>query len=191
LSLPKNRAVFLDRDGTLNEDSTDYIKSTAEFRLFEFTPSALRLFQKLGFLIIIVSNQSAIGRGLMTRWTVDEINGVMKSILRENNISITDIYYCPHKPDDKCDCRKPGTENIKRAIAEYNIDIARSYFIGDSQKDIQAGAAVGCKSILVKSGVNPPSFCAIQNWDPRPNFVTDNILEAAQLVECLERSRDK
>jgi len=191
LTSHKNRAVFLDRDGTLNEDSVDYIKSIAEFRLFEFTPSALRLFQRLGFLIIIISNQSAIGRGLTTQRAVDKINGVLKNRLQENNISITDIYYCPHKPDDKCDCRKPGTGNIVRAIAEHNIDAAGSYFIGDSQKDIQAGAAVGCKSILVKTGVNPPPFSAIQNWDPRPDFVADNILEAAQLVECLERSRDK
>ncbi|HCK98554.1 MAG TPA: hypothetical protein DHW42_00405 [Candidatus Marinimicrobia bacterium] len=191
MTSPKNRAVFLDRDGTLNEDSVDYIKSSSEFRLFEFTPSALRIFQRLGFLIIIISNQSAIGRGLTTQRAVDEINDVLKSTLQESNISITDIYYCPHKPEDKCDCRKPGTGNLERAIAEHNIDAAGSYFIGDSQKDIQTGAAAGCKSILVKTGINSPLFRAIQNWDRRPDFVAENILEAAQLVECLERSRNK
>lgn len=186
-----SKAVFLDRDGTLNEDSVEYIKSTDEFRLFEFTPRALRIFKRLGFKCILITNQSAIGRGLTSREAVENIHERLKNTVEQSKGSLDGIYYCPHKPDEECDCRKPKTGNIEKAIADFHIDPAVSYFIGDSQKDIRTGAAVGCKTVLVRTGVNPPLLQIIQTWKPRPDFVTENILEAAQIIECLERSRKK
>jgi len=185
----KTKAVFLDRDGTLNADSVHYIKSADEFHLFDFTATALRLLTRLGYKNILITNQSAVGRKMITIEELENIHLKLKAATQMAGGEIHEIYYCPHLPEDNCDCRKPKTGNLKKAIRDFNIDINKSFFIGDSFKDIQTGAAEDCRTIFVRTGINLPPIKTIETWQPRPDFIAENILEAAQLIECLERSR--
>jgi len=184
----KTKAVFLDRDGTLNADSVHYIKSVDEFHLFEFTADALRILTRLGYKNILVTNQSALGRNMITVKEIENIHKYLKTTIWQADAEIHGIYYCPHLPEDNCDCRKPKTGNLIKAIRDFDIDVDKSFFIGDSFKDIQTGAAVGCRTIFVRTGVDSPAIKTIEIWNPRPDFITENLLEAAQLIECIERS---
>jgi histidinol-phosphate phosphatase family protein len=183
-----NKAVFLDRDGTLNEDREDYVKTLAEFRLFDFTPKALTLFSKMNYKIILISNQSAIGRRLTNLETVDAIHAKIQALAERHNSHIDGIYICPHLPEENCDCRKPKTGNLEKAIQEHQIDPRRSFFIGDARKDIETGQAAGCRTIFVRTGIQSPSREIIDSWESKPDYIAGNIYEAAQLIECLERN---
>lgn len=187
-NIKKEKAVFLDRDGTLNADSVDYIKSVDEFQVFDFTADALSVFTKLGYLNIIVTNQSAVGRGMITIDILDKMFKKLSNLVESAGAEINGVYYCPHLPEDNCNCRKPKTGNLEKAIEDFQIDVSRSFFIGDSYKDIQTGAAAGCRTIFVRTGVDSPSIKVINNWNPRPTFIAENLLEAAQLIECMERN---
>ena len=142
-------AIFLDRDGVVNQERKDYVKSISEFKIFESVPSAINLLKKNGFLIILVTNQSAINRGLITTDILNEIHDYLQDYLSKYNATIDAIYFCPHKPDENCDCRKPKPGLILKAAKELDIDLTQSWFIGDSQSDIDAAKIVGCKSFLV------------------------------------------
>ena len=185
----KTKAVFLDRDGTLNADSVHYIKSADEFLLFDFTAAALRLLTRLSYKNILITNQSAVGRKMITIEELENIHLKLKAAIQAAGGEIHEIYYCPHLPKDNCDCRKPRTENLKKAIRDFNIDVSKSFFVGDSFKDIKTGWAEGCRTIFVRTGIDSPSIKTIETWQPRPDFIAENILEAAQLIERLERSR--
>lgn len=185
----KSKAVFLDRDGTLNADSTEYIKSPDEFHLFDFTGEALAILTRLGYKNIVITNQSAVGRKMLTVEELDKIHAKLKQKLQKADARLDDIYYCPHLPEDECDCRKPKTANLVQAIAEHNVDIAESFFIGDSYKDILTGAAAGLRTILVQTGLKPLSPEQIAAWCPQPDFVADDLLAAARIIEGLERDQ--
>ncbi|MDO9549315.1 MAG: HAD-IIIA family hydrolase [Candidatus Marinimicrobia bacterium] len=186
----KTKAVFLDRDGTLNADSVHYIKSADEFHLFNYTADALRILTRLGYMNILITNQSALGRNMITVKEIENIHLRLKTAIRRVGAEIHGIYYCPHLPDDNCECRKPKIGNLEKAIRDFNIDIGKSFFIGDSFKDIQTGAAVGCRTIFVRTGIDSSSIKTLKKWNPRPDFIAENLLEAAQLIECIERNRD-
>jgi len=146
------RAVFLDRDGVINLNRPDYVKSWDEFIFYPFAKPALAKLAKSDFLIIIVSNQSSIGRGIVKKETVDEINQRMKEEIEKEGGRIDAIYYCPHKPDEGCPCRKPNPGLLLKAAEEWDIDLGKSYMIGDALSDIEAGKRAGCFSILVLTG---------------------------------------
>jgi D-glycero-D-manno-heptose 1,7-bisphosphate phosphatase len=147
-----NKAVFLDRDGVLCED-TDYITSFDKLHIFPFAKEAVELIHQKGCLAIVVSNQSAVARGMMTESTVQEINDFLQ---RETGVDA--VYYCPHLPpcgEEKppyrivCSCRKPQAGMLLAAATEYGIDLGRSYMIGDRESDIEAGKNAGVKTIRI------------------------------------------
>jgi D-glycero-D-manno-heptose 1,7-bisphosphate phosphatase len=142
------KAVFVDRDGTINQD-VHYLSDPEELRMLPTVPEGIRLLNENGFLVVIVTNQSGIARGLLTRETLIAIHQRMKSELRVVGAGIDAVYYCPHHPDDRCACRKPGTALLERAIVEHDIDPTCSFFIGDRMTDIEAGQKVGCTTVLV------------------------------------------
>jgi histidinol-phosphate phosphatase family protein len=181
-----NRAVFLDRDGTLNKDGKSYIKNLSEFELFYFVPTALSILQKLGFKLIVISNQSAIARGLTTQAEVEKIHEHLESELLKHGIIINGIYYCSHHPDDNCNCRKPKIGNISKAINEHNINAQRSFFIGDSKRDIEAGSQAGLRTILVQSGIKSITSKEVKKWDVIPDYIEENLLNAALLIKNTE-----
>lgn len=153
-----NKAVFLDRDGIINVEIGDYIKRFEDFTLIPQLGEALQLLVSKGFLLVVITNQGGLAKNL---YSVEELNKMHNFLIQEMKkfeVSFEEIYYCPHHPDynGKCLCRKPGSQMVEKAIARFNIDPNQSYFIGDKQRDIDAGNAVGVKGILVES--NPDLF---------------------------------
>ena len=180
-----NHAVFLDRDGTLNEDP-GYISDPEKVVLFPETGGALSTLKKYGFLLIVISNQSGIARGMMTREDVDAVNQRINSLLSEHKVKIDAFYYCPAHPDysseEECGCRKPSTKLLMEAATEFNINLEKSYFIGDSVSDVQCGKNAGIKTILVRTGKGEESFSILQKENNFPTFVANNLINACTFI---------
>lgn len=181
-----NRAVFLDRDGTLNYDSRDYIKTLAEFQLFPFTPEALQILSGLGYRLVVITNQACIGKGLTTVAAVEEIHSHLKRELARQGISLAAIYYCPHRREENCVCRKPAIGNVLKAVEDLQLDLSRSFFIGDSAKDVVTGKRAGCRTIQVATGVWGDYLGDLSKEEAEPDFRADDLLQAARLVAALE-----
>ena len=143
------KAIFLDRDGVINLEKKDYVKSIKEFQIMDNVPKAIIELKKKGFLVIIITNQSAINRGLLTIKILNEIHNYLQEILKDNNTSVDDFYFCPHRPEEKCKCRKPNPGMLLKAAQEHDIDMSQSFMIGDSLTDIQAAKKAGCEGILL------------------------------------------
>jgi len=149
--MPKS-AVFLDRDGVVNRDRPEYVKSWEEF---EFLPGVLEAFRRLApspHRVVVISNQSAIGRGFVSRDTVDKIHARMTEAIRRGGGRIDAVYYCPHRPDEDCLCRKPRPGLLLQAGRELDIDLRASWLIGDDQRDLETAVAAGVRPILVRTG---------------------------------------
>ncbi len=151
--VPSTRiAVFLDRDGVINYNRDNYVRNWAEFR---FLPGALNALKRLAtssVAVVIVTNQSAVGRGLLNVVELEDIHAQMTRIIQASGGRVDRVFYCPHHPADGCDCRKPQPGLLKQAAAALNIDLAGSFFVGDAISDIQAGLAAGCLPVLVLTG---------------------------------------
>ncbi len=148
----QRRAIFLDRDGVISVNRADYVKTWDEFA---FLPRALDALERLSaseFLLIITTNQSGVGRGVMTQATLDDIHARMLDAIRARGGRIDAIYFCPHAPDTNCDCRKPRIGMYRRAAECFGIDLARSYVVGDAKEDVQAAQSIGAEPILVQTG---------------------------------------
>lgn len=148
-SKPKCKAIFLDRDGVININRDDYVKSWDEFEFLPNAIEALKMINESDYLLIIITNQSPIGRGIFTVATLDEIHTRMLNELASSGASIDAIYYCPHKPGDGCSCRKPEPGLILMAARDFDIDLKSSWMIGDSESDIIAGRRAGCRTAMV------------------------------------------
>ena len=180
-----NHAIFLDRDGTLNEDP-GYISDPAKLILFPETGEALSLLKKYGFLLIIISNQSGVARGLMNKHDVEAVNDKLNLLLSEYKVKIDAFYYCPAHPDfstpEECECRKPSPKLVFEAAEEFEIDLSKSYLIGDAISDILCGKNAGLKTILIKTGKGKESFSILQKENNFPTFVADNLLQASNFI---------
>lgn len=150
--LVKIQAIFLDRDGVINQERSDYVKSWDEFRILPGVLDALHRLAELNVPIIIITNQSAIGRGSATQETINGIHQRLKDMVAEAGGKIDDIFLCPHRPDENCGCRKPKPGLLLQAAAKYQLNLEQTIFIGDAVTDYQAARAAQCNSILVKSG---------------------------------------
>lgn len=150
------KAIFLDRDGVINRKGGPYyIYLKEDFVLNEGVTEALKYFMHKGFLLIIITNQGGIAKGVYTEKQMHEVHNFMKELLKKDGIEIAGIYYCPHHPDvSPCECRKPGTLLLEKAIKDFNIDTASSWMIGDSEIDIQAAEKMGIKGILIPENGN-------------------------------------
>jgi histidinol-phosphate phosphatase family protein len=147
--LPLSRAVFLDRDGVLTRERQDYIKTPDELEILPGLEAPLLEIQKRGFRIVIITNQSVIGRGLTTHREMSKIHEKLRRELGRFGCTIDAIYYCPHRPDEECDCRKPNPGLILKASNELGIDTARSWMIGDKDMDLEAAKRAGCRGIKI------------------------------------------
>jgi histidinol-phosphate phosphatase family protein len=150
----KVKVVFLDRDGVINFERKDYVKTPDEFQLIPDVVSCLKLLVDKGFKLIIVTNQSMIGRGLSTHENLHLIHRKMQNLFFENGFQVDGIYYCPHKPDDNCLCRKPEIGLFKNAMDEFCIDMENSWIIGNNETDILGGKKIGCKTIKIQTNSN-------------------------------------
>jgi D-glycero-D-manno-heptose 1,7-bisphosphate phosphatase len=148
----QRRYVLMDRDGVINYDSEDFIKSPDEWHPIEGSLEAIALLNQQGYEVAVISNQSGLARGLFDEAMLAKIHEKMHSLLADKGGKIAEIYYCPHGPDSLCNCRKPKPGLLEQFALEKNVNLNSTYFIGDSLRDIQAAQAVGAKPILVKTG---------------------------------------
>jgi|GEM_PF-399798 len=174
-------AIFIDRDGTIMVD-VGYPKYARQVSLIPGAVRALREFKRKGFLIIIISNQSGIGRGYMTRRQADSVHKRVISLLGNSGVEIDDAYYCPHAPDEGCDCRKPSPAMLFDASRKFDIDLSRSFMIGDRDVDIETGRNAGCKTLCLRSPEERIAESVMAdhesgNWDGLLRYVLDSIPE--------------
>jgi histidinol-phosphate phosphatase family protein len=173
-----NRAVFLDRDGTINEHTTGYVTS---WKMFRFLPDSLEGLKKLAkseHKIIVVTNQSAIARGLMSREDLEDIHSRMLAAVEEAGGRIDAVYVCAHHPEEKCICRKPLTGLIDLAAVTYDLDLEESWMVGDNTKDVQTGKKAGCKTILVATGYGGKD--GLHNVEP--DYRAKTLKDAVKLI---------
>jgi len=185
--MQKINVVFLDRDGVINKYPGDreYVKSWDEFSFLPEVNSALKKLISFGFKLFVVSNQAGVSKGVYPQANLDDITDKMLRQLAGAGISLSEVYYCTHRPEDDCDCRKPKTGNLKKAAAKLKeqnleIDFKQSYFVGDTIRDIETGKNAGLKTILVFSGKEKPENKA--NWQTTPDFSARDLSEAAELI---------
>lgn len=167
------KAVFFDRDGTLIEDGP-FLSDPGKVRFLNGVIDALKIFKRQGFLLIMVTNQSGIGRGYFSEETVHLIHARMEEILNEHGVVLDALYYCPHSPDAHCSCRKPESGLFLQAIQEQLVDPFLSYSVGDKVEDAVAAKKTGCTTVLVRED---QAFT-----DPAVDFLADNLLTAAAWI---------
>ncbi|MEI7812740.1 MAG: HAD family hydrolase [Ignavibacteria bacterium] len=182
----QNHAVFFDRDGTLNYDS-GYVGNADLVRLYSGVPHAIRLLREKGFKIVVISNQSGIARGYFTAKEVDLVNQKINDLLETDGCGAIDaFYYCPFHPDfnstEDCKCRKPSPLMVLKASEELNIDLNKSYFVGDSVTDIECGKNAGVKTILVKNERTEEQICNLLVECEIPGFIACDLIEASEFI---------
>ena len=192
MSSDRRPAVFLDRDGVLNVYLPgDYVKTPDELRLIPGAASGVRALNEAGLPVFVISNQQGVARGLMTAADLQRVDEALQAGLRAEGARIERAYYCPHAASEACACRKPMPGMLLQAAAENNIDLARSFFIGDTETDAQAARAAGVgRFILVLTGKHRSPAVAddTTHFDPRPEYVAADLADAA--VWAAARFRD-
>jgi D-glycero-D-manno-heptose 1,7-bisphosphate phosphatase len=177
------KVVFLDRDGTINQDAADYIKNWSEFNFLPRSIEAIRNLTAAGCTIIVITNQSAIPRQLISPADLEHIHTKLKAAVRSGGGKISDIFYCPHMPEDGCDCRKPLPGLIIQAQEKYQIELAASVMIGDSAKDIECARNAGCgHSILVKTGDYQEAASRLSAANLAADYLAADLYEAAEWI---------
>ncbi len=176
-----DKVVFLDRDGTINEEK-GYLDNPHDLVLIDGAVEALRLLRQEGFRLIIITNQSGISRGYLTEDTLRKIHERLIKLLKDYDIVIDGIYYCPHLPDDGCGCRKPSTALIVRAVSELGLSIGRAYVVGDKVSDIEMAENAGAKGILVRTGYGVESEKELSSKPFCPSYIADDMMDAARWI---------
>lgn len=174
--------IFLDRDGVINENQSDYVKSWSEFR---FLPGSLEAIAKLtqaGHRIVVCTNQAGVARGSLTVETVEEIHRQMVAAIAEAGGVIEKVYYCPHGKDENCPCRKPRPGMLLRARDELGLDMSDAVFIGDSITDVRAAIAAGIHAVLVLTGLGLEQFRKYHHEAKGLFRITMNLKQAAEVV---------
>jgi len=185
--LSANKVIFLDRDGTITEEK-DFISKVEEIKFLPGSKEALKILQGLGYKLVIVSNQSGIARGIMTVEQVEKVNSFILKELAKEGIKIEGIYYYPHHPDENCDCRKPRTGLIKRALQDHHLKLKGAWVIGDKLSDVLLGKNIRGKSILVLTGYGQEtkqkieSDSEVYDWQ-KPDYIAKDLFEAASFIE--------
>jgi D-glycero-D-manno-heptose 1,7-bisphosphate phosphatase len=178
------RTVFLDRDGTIIEEK-DFIKDPQEIEFISGSIQAIKILRNLGYKIIVVSNQSGVGRGILTEGMVKKVNRFFMGKLVEKNAPVDAIYYCPHHPDQNCDCRKPQTGMLKKAAQDHKLNLENAVVIGDKLTDVKLGKNIGAKTILVLTGYGKSEVSKMKEEKDKPDFVAKNLLSAVSWVKEL------
>jgi D-glycero-D-manno-heptose 1,7-bisphosphate phosphatase len=182
------QAVFIDRDGTLNED-IGYVSTPDELVLYPWAAAAVRRINESGLLAVVITNQSGIARGMYTEKTLDAIHSRMIHELAREGARIDAVYYCPHHPDVgdaqyriDCECRKPRTGMLDKASREHRIDLAGSYVIGDKASDIKLAENAGARGALVLTGYGGETVAHPDRWPCAPEFSAVNLLDAVERI---------
>lgn len=168
------KAVFIDRDGVIVEDP-GYVHKLEDFKLIPNAVEGLKLLKN--YKLFIITNQSGIGRGIYNVEDFLKFNNHLLNELKKHNIKIEKIYYCPHKPEDDCECRKPKIKFLKEAEKKFSIDLKKSFVIGDKKADIKMGKNAGCKTILVLTGNGMK-----ERDTSRPDYIAKDLIDASKWI---------
>ena len=184
---PSRRAVFLDRDGTVLEEA-GYLDRLERLVFFPFAIDAIRLLNRAGFAVVIITNQSGVGRGMYEEEFVHQAHGVVDERVTAGGGHIDGFYYCPHHPTAEieryrkdCNCRKPGPGMLHAAAADLELDLSRSFAVGDKWTDVQAGLAAGAKGILVRTGYGRSSETSPRRH-VEPTWIADDLIAATAWI---------
>jgi D-glycero-D-manno-heptose 1,7-bisphosphate phosphatase len=176
-------SIFLDRDGVLIENRSDYVRDWSQVKMIPEAIRALSLAPLKKYKVVIVTNQSAIGRGLMLLETAQEINQRLVNLIHEQGGQIAAVYMCPHKPEDSCSCRKPLPGLLQQAASDLSLDLQRSWMIGDAWSDVQAGVAAGMRgTVLLKTGRGTEQLLQARPEKVKGNLVCDNLPSALAAI---------
>jgi D-glycero-D-manno-heptose 1,7-bisphosphate phosphatase len=176
-----NKAVFMDRDGTVSEE-VGYMYHAGLYKPYPWAADAIRRINENGMKAVLITNQSGVGRGYFESKTVEEVHELLCAELARSNAKLDAIYYCPHNPDDCCECRKPQPGMLFRARRDLDIDLSQSYIIGDKHTDVETAYAVGAKSILVLTGYGRDQLHQHRNEEHQPTYVAENLAEAVDAI---------
>lgn len=186
-------AIFLDRDGTLSHE-VGYVNHLSRFRLLPFAVEAVRLINGSGRLAVLVTNQAGVARGYFPETLIHEVHGALRASLDEGGARLDGLYVCLHHPSvgpapyrQECDCRKPQPGLLRRAEAELQADLARSWMIGDRHRDLEGAWAVGARAALVKTGYGLGELAwHAGGWSRPPDLVADHVLQAVERILALD-----
>ncbi len=191
-------AIFIDRDGTINED-IGYLSHPNELYTYSFAAEAIRLINDAGLSVIIITNQSGVARGFLDETMLARIHERLLNELARQGAQIDGIYYCPHHPRigneiyrKDCQCRKPKTGMLEQAAHEHSIALAESYVIGDKASDINLATNAGAKGVLVMTGYGADTYANVERFPCYPSLIADDLLNAVRLIltERQSQSRD-
>lgn len=175
-------AVFLDRDGTIAEE-VGYLNHISRFRMFPFAADAIRRLNEAGLPVIVVTNQSGVGRGYFPEALVDEVHELMTRQLEAAGARLDAIYYCPHTSAENCESRKPKPGMLERAAREHALDLKRSFVVGDRYGDIELARNAGARGILVRTGYGEGELAwHVPKWPIQPHYVAETLTEAADWI---------
>jgi D-glycero-D-manno-heptose 1,7-bisphosphate phosphatase len=171
-------AIFIDRDGTLNE-AVGYLNHPSRLRLFPWSVDAIRVIHEEGYLAVLATNQSGVGRGIIAEEALEAVHRELFRILEDAGAPLDGVYVCPHRPQDGCDCRKPKPGLLRRAESELGVDLARSWVVGDSLSDLEAAWSVGARAALVRTGYGEGAFqYQLKDWRRRPDLIAPDLHRA-------------
>jgi D-glycero-D-manno-heptose 1,7-bisphosphate phosphatase len=175
-------AVFLDRDGTIAEE-VGYLNHISRFRMFPFAADAIRRLNEAGLPVMVVTNQSGVGRGYFPEALVDEVHELMTKELAAAGARLDAIYYCPHTSAEGCESRKPKPGMLERAAREHALDLKRSFVVGDRSADIELARNAGARGILVRTGYGEGELAwHAPKWAVQPDYVAQTLTEAADWI---------
>ena len=175
----KSQAIFLDRDGVINRDRKDFVKSWEEFEFLPHALEALAALAQTPYRIVVLTNQSGVGRGLLTERTLQQIHAKMIDRIRECGGRIDAIYYCPHRPDAGCDCRTPSAGLFFEAARDLDFNLTLSWAIGDSHRDVRAASRAGVEAILLDRILPEPGAMATP---PLESHRATDLLDAVRII---------
>lgn len=185
----KHAALFLDRDGTINEER-EFISSPQEVQLIPRSAAAIRDANAAGLKVFVITNQSGIARGLLTENQLEEIHRRLLDLLEAENAHVDEIYYCPHHPDlgngphrRECDCRKPKPGMLEQAAKAYGIDLSRSYLVGDRLIDIETGKAAGTSTVLVLTGYGRGEYETLSSNASGIDYVAEDLYDGWEFIK--------
>jgi len=183
------KAVFLDRDGTINIDGKGYISKTEDFELYPYAAAAIKLLNQAGFLVFVATNQSGVARGYYTLEQLDKLHQKMAAELAKIGAHIEEVFISPYHIEGHVEPynithedRKPQIGMFKQALKKYDFEIKRSFMVGDRASDIGFGKKAHLTSILLLSGLGCKEFAQHKEWDSQPDFVVEDLLTAAKLI---------
>ena len=161
------KLIILDRDGVINEDSDNYIRSVDEWIPVPGSINAIVELSKAGYTIAVATNQSGLARGYFPESELDAMHNKMNALVDADGGNIESVLFCPHGPDDNCECRKPNPGMVKQLLTEHNVEASETWVVGDSLRDLQAGLNAGCKVALVKTGKGERTIKVIEEREPQ------------------------